>query len=271
MGLAEINGTTIWYEQIGQGAVRLVMHGGLGFDHTYFRPEFDVLADGHQVVYYDHRGNGRSGRPPLGTVTMEQLADDAAALLDHLGAEQATVIGHSYGGFVAQEFALRHPTRLAALVLIDTTPGQLGDGETVDNQGPPPPPEFLELMSVPPASDEEFAALGPKVLPFYFYRPEKLDIDAHMADTIFAADVMMYSMMVLAGWSSVDRLHQIAAPTLMLCGRHDVVTSYPQAERIAARIPGATLRIFEDSGHFPWLEEPAAFFETLGAWLDGRP
>jgi proline iminopeptidase len=267
MATAEMNGTQIWYEQLGNGPVRLMMHGGLGFDHTYFRPGFDVLADGHQVVYYDHRGNGRSGRPPLETVSIEQLADDAAGLLDHLGVERATLIGHSYGGFVAQEFALRHPGRLGGLVLIDTTPGQLGDGESADDQGPPPPAEFLELTSVPPATDEDFAAMGTKVLPFYFHHPENVDIEGQFADTIFTASTMVHSMTIINAWSVTDRLRDITAPTLMLCGRHDIVTSFPQAERIAARIPGADLEIFEHSGHFPWLEEPDAFFDTLGTWL----
>ncbi|MBV8957209.1 MAG: alpha/beta fold hydrolase, partial [Actinobacteria bacterium] len=216
---------------------------------------------------YDHRGNGRSGRPPVDTLTMEQLADDAAALLDHLGAAHARVIGHSYGGFIGQEFALRHPDRLEALVLVDTTPGQLGDGEVEDTRGVQPPPEFLALMSTPPASDAELAARIPDMLPFYFHRAEKVDIAGHMANTVFSVDAMMQSMMVLGGWSSVDRLKQVAVPTLVLFGRHDVITSWPQGERIASRIPGAQLQIFEESGHFPWLEQHDAFFELLTGWL----
>lgn len=269
MTTAEVNGAELFYEDLGgDGPVCLLMHGGLGFDHTHFRPEFDALAPRHRVVYYDHRGNGRSGRPPLETLTMEQLADDAAALLDHLGVDRARVIGHSYGGFIAQEFALRHPSRLEALVLIDTTPGQLGSGEVEDTRGAKPPPEFLTLMSAPPTSDAEFAAMGPKVMPFYFHRPEKVDIAGHMAATIFSVDAMMRSMMVLGGWSSVDRLHQITAPTLILFGRHDVITSWPQGERLASRVPGAELRVFEQSGHFPWLEERSEFFAVLDGWLD---
>lgn len=269
MATAAVNGTELFYEDLGGDApVCLLLHGGLGFDHTHFRPDFDGLAPRQRVVYYDHRGNGRSGRPPLETLTMEQLADDAAGLLDHLGVQRARVIGHSYGGFIAQEFALRHPDRLEALVLIDTTPGQLGEGEVEDTRGLAPPPEFLAAMSTFPTNDAEFAAMGPKILPFYFHRPEKVDIAGHMANTIWSVDAMVRSMMVLAGWSSVDRLHRISAPTLALFGRRDVITSWPQGERIASRIPGATLHVFEESGHFPWLEEHDEFFAVLTRWLD---
>src|SRR6059058_5889365 len=103
--LVPINGTEIFYEELGRGI--LVMHGGLGFDHTYFRPFLDPLAEQGRLVYYDHRIYGRSGRPPLETLTHEQLVEDAEALRRHLGLGQMVLIGHSYGGFLAQELALR--------------------------------------------------------------------------------------------------------------------------------------------------------------------
>ena len=81
----------------------------MGLDHTYLRPALDPLADRLQLVYYDHRGNGRSGRPRMDTLTMEQLADDANALARRLGFDRLLVFGASYGGFVAQELAVRHP------------------------------------------------------------------------------------------------------------------------------------------------------------------
>jgi proline iminopeptidase len=109
------------------------------------------LAERLTLLYLDHRGNGRSGRPPLDTITMEQLADDAATLAGHLDLDHVMVIGHSYGGFVAQELALRHPELVSALMLVDTTPGQRGVTEDPDaDQGPPPPPELAEAMSVLP-------------------------------------------------------------------------------------------------------------------------
>src|SRR5690242_9156373 len=97
------------------------MHGGLGFDHTYLRP-LDELGGRLRLVYYDHRCNGRSERAPLETMTMAQLADDAAALCDELGFEHTTVIGHSYGGFTALEYAIRYPRRVDRLILLGTTP-----------------------------------------------------------------------------------------------------------------------------------------------------
>lgn len=272
MGQAEVNGTTIFHTEVGTGPALLMLHGGPGFDHTCFRPHFDRLGDRCGVVYVDHRGNGRSGRPPIETFTIEQAADDAVAVLDLLGIDEVVVCGHSYGGFIAQELALRHPHRLAGLVLVDTTPGQLGDADDPDaDQGPPPPPEFLAAMSTFPASDDEFAAMAPSMLPFYLHRLTWDDVAPVLADTIFSAEALVRGMQVLSDWSSVDRLDQIDAPCLLLAGRHDIPTSWQQSARIARRIPHAELVIFEESGHFPWLEEPDRFFEVLGGWLARLP
>jgi proline iminopeptidase len=92
-----------------------------------------------------------------------------------------------------------------------------------------------------------------------------------LADTVFSVDALVRGMMILGGWSAVDRLDQIHAPCLVLVGRHDIPTSWQQSERIARRIPGSEVVVLEDSGHFPWLEEPERFFAALQEWLAKLP
>ncbi|MCK6623511.1 MAG: alpha/beta hydrolase, partial [Calditrichia bacterium] len=84
MPTAELNGTGIYYREVGAGLPCLAMHGGLGIDHSCLAG-LDTLGDALRLVFYDHRGNGRSGRPPVETLTFAQLADDADALRAHLG------------------------------------------------------------------------------------------------------------------------------------------------------------------------------------------
>src|SRR6266540_5558788 len=156
MSTARLNGTSLYYETVGTGPTCLVMHGGLGLDHTLRHPMLDRLGERLRLAYYDHRGNGRSGRPPLETLTMAQPADDADALAGRLGAGPVLVLGWSYGGIVAQELAVRHPERVAGLVLVGTTPGQLGATERLDDeQGPPPPPELAGLMRSPVVAGDQ--------------------------------------------------------------------------------------------------------------------
>lgn len=267
MPIVRISGVQLHFESDGSGPPIIALHGGLGFDHTYMRRGLAPLAQSNRLITPDLRCNGRS-EAPIESLTMERLADDGADLLDELDIPVATILGHSYGGFVAQEFACRHPGRLARLVLVDTTPGQPGDGETPP-EGPPQPEGLARLFSDPPSNDEAATAFVPKILPYYLH---SMHLDAAMPffeGSRMRVAPMLQGFAVLAAWSSVDRLNRINAPTLCLWGRHDVITSLPQSSRILQRIPRADLRVFEESGHFPFLEEPQRFFSELTTWLAG--
>ena len=120
---ADVNGTSLYYEVVGSGNPLLIMHGGLGFDHTYFRPWIDSLSEDSKLIFYDHRGNGRSDRSkPLDDVHHSTWADDANALREHLGIEKIVLMGHSYGGVLALHYALRYPDTLSGLILATTYP-----------------------------------------------------------------------------------------------------------------------------------------------------
>ena len=272
MGVADIDGVPIHYEVDGpaDAPAVVVLHGGLGLDHVLYRRTLAPLTDDFRLVSFDQRANGRSVPADASSITIERLADDAVALADHLGLDGFTVFGHSYGGFVAQELALRHPDRIERLVLCDTTPGQLGTGEVEDEHGvgPPPPPEVLEIFGrgLPP-TDEDMAEGMAAMLPAYFHRPERLDLEGLAGGTIHRAAAMARGFEVLAAWSSVDRLAGVRAPTLVLAGRHDVFTAWPQALRMSTRIPGSEVVLFEESGHFPWIEEPERFFDVVRSFL----
>lgn len=270
MPIASVNGTTLHYEVDGQGWPGLVLHGGLGIDHSLYRATLPAIVPTLRLVFFDQRGNGRSGRPPIETLTIEQLADDVAGLADHLGLDQFLVFGHSYGGFVAQEFAIRHPGRVAGLVLVGTTPGQLGSDETADEyQGPPLPAELITLLNSEPGTDADCAVMWRAAFPYFFHRPPSDAVAAVFDSTVFAADAKRRSRHLLQTWSSVDRLHWITAPVLLAVGGLDAVCSPPQSRRIARRLPTAAVEVFKESNHWPWIEEPEAFSAVLARWLAG--
>ncbi len=279
MPSAAASGTTLYYEPLGQGPTCLVLHGWPGTDHAYLRPGLDRLGDRLRLVYYDHRGHGRSDRDATELVSLEQLADDADALADHLGAAQVFVVGHAHGASVALELALRHPERVAGLILVAATPGDLGTGESLmDSMDTmPTPPEVEVLQRVPPGSDDELEATMSALALFFFHDEEAADPETVFALATFNATAAVQLMQASNWWSVVDRLGELEAPVLVLVGRHDVFFPPAHSERIQKRARRAELVVFENSGHLPWVEEPDAFHDCVCGWLQrldlagGRP
>ncbi len=268
MTLHPINGTELHVETIGSGPPVLLMHGGLGLDHAAFRPYFDRLADRHTVIYYDHRGNGRSTRfddrsPEL---TMEMLAADGIGVLDALGLERATVIGHSYGGFIAQSLATAHPDRLAGLVLMNTVPAfdYAPEPSGTDEQLA----AFGSIFAGPIADDEAFGTTWSTVWPLYFHHYPADDAARIHGETVYSASGWNASAGLLGTFNTLETLPAVETPTLCVGGEHDFITPpEPGARRLAGLLPNAELAVFDNSGHYPFIEESDAFFTTLDAFL----
>lgn len=254
--------------EVGQGLPCLVMHGGPGVDHTCFRPWLDALGDVLRLVYYDHRGNGRSSRPPWETFTLAQLAADADALRAHLGLERVAVLGHSFGGLVALEYALRYPERLSHLILVGTTAAFDYWNEIVANvRRKDAPPEARAAWGAAPADDAAMAENARATAPLYFHRYDPALAERLFADIVFSAEASRHGSDLLQEYDVTGSLGEVRAPTLVLVGRDDFIAPPSQAERLRSGIPNAELAVFERSGHHPYAEEPDAFVAAVRGWL----
>lgn len=272
MTIANVNDTELYYEEHGSGLPFLVMHGGLGIDHTYLPPALDSLGDIFQLIYYDHRGHGRSGRPSLDTITYEQLADDADALREILGHEKIGVIGNSAGGYVALHYAIRHPNNISYLILIDSAPAFDYMEEIMANvQQKNPTPEMIEIRDAPAATTVEgfrhqFRALQP--LYFYEFTSEMEDLTNKLIkNMILNPEVAALNDVLLPKFNVSSQLNKIEAPTLILVGEEDFICPPSQAQRMLDGIPNSELFIFERSGHYPFFEEPEVFFKVVREWF----
>ena len=256
---AAVNGATLEYEETGTGPACLVLPGWIGVGHEYLRPGLDCLAPHLRLVYYDHRGE----------FTVEQAADDAAGLAAALGPRPELLLGHHAGASVAVEAALRHPDRVAGLILVGATPGELGTSESLADafEAPPTPPEVEVLQRVPPGSDEELQATMLGVEPFFFHRLGRPEAGTIFARAGFSAAVSRDAYMPLAWWTAVDRLPTLGVPVLVVVGRSDVFNGPFQSARITRNVPRATAVVLEESGHLPWIEEPDAFAGAVAGWL----
>lgn len=260
--LANVNGVELWFESVGQGPAILMMHG-LGLDHSYLRPWHDELPA--RVIYYDHRGNGRSTR----TAPMDHAAwhADAAALLDHVGESRAIIYGHSYGAWLALGFALRYPERVSRLVLCAASPAFDYTDEVIANaqaRDATAAAALLTGLATPTDSDAVFARLWREILPLYFYGPPRPEV---LANTVFSAAAFARGLECLAGFSAVPRLATLAMPVLVLGGAHDFITPAAQGKRITDAVPHGRFVELAASGHFPFVEEPRAYLDAFTAWL----
>lgn len=272
MPTAKINDTELYYDKCGSGAPFLVMHGGLGLDHTYFRPTLDSLGDIFELIYYDHRGHGRSKRSPIESITYEQLADDANALREKLGHEKIGVIGHSAGGFVALNYAVRHQQHLSYLILLDTSPAfDYGEEIEANAQQKNLTPEIIAALDAPVASSENgFRDQLKTMQPLYFseYTPELEDIVTKVFDKmILTREIGAHGDNLLATYNVTSQLTKIKIPTLILVGKDDFICPPSQAQRMHKMFPNSELFIFEKCGHYPFYEVPDELFRVVRDWF----
>ncbi len=269
MPIAQINGTEIFYLAVGTGLPCLVMHGGLGADHTGQHPFLDPLGETLRLIYYDHRGNGRSGRPPRATITYEQLAADADALRTHLGVERVAVMGFSAGAAIGLHYALGYPRQLSHLILVGGHAAwDYGDEIRAAFERRGATPEMLAVLSdPPPADDAEMGRVVRLLLPLYLHHFDAALAERYLGRAIWSASANARYGELLRGYNVVPRLSEIGTPTLIVVGRDDVITPPTQAERLHRGIRGSTLAVLERSGHLPHLDEPEAFFRLVRDWL----
>lgn len=268
--MVRVADTALFVDEVGEATPVIALHGGLGLDHTYLRPWLDDLARVARVVYVDHRGNGRSpaGRP-LSQVGMTTWADDVVELADALGIARVVLLGHSFGGFIALEAALRHPDRVAGLVLVGTG-AAFDHGDEIranlDRLGATTA-QRQAFTGSDMETDDAFAAWFRAAAPLYF-KGGAAAVPNPFGDIVFRIDALAAGSACLAGWDRRGGLGDVRCPALVTTGRHDFVMPFETVSApLAASLPNATAVVFEGSGHLPFVEEHDAFIRVVSTWL----
>jgi pimeloyl-ACP methyl ester carboxylesterase len=246
MPTAKIRDLNINYDVYGAGDP-LLMIMGLGASSAAWDPELVAeLERSFRAITFDNRGTGLSDKPDA-PYSMEMFADDAAGVLDHLKIARAHIFGVSMGGMIAQEFALRHPSRVATLTLGCTTAGGA--------HAVPPPPESLAILTAPRVgvAPEEIIRRGwPIGYTSAYIRDHRAKLEAAIPRLLanltppFAFQRQLEATYTLKTW---DRLPQIKAPTLVITGAQDVLIPAKNSELLAQRIPGARLCLIPNAAH----------------------
>lgn len=262
---ATLNGLNFHFERAGDGPPLLFISGTGGDLRVQPNVFASPLAKAFDLVAYDQRGLGRTDKPDV-PYAMAEYADDAAALLDHVGWDKVAVIGVSFGGMVAQELVLRHPQRVKRLVLACTSPGGVGGASYPFHEIEHLKGEERARFLMPVSDTRRDAAWAAANAEDYERFVALAAADPYAGEP-GRAEGAHRQLEARARHDTWDRLGQIACPVLIAAGRYDGIALPATQERMAARIPGAELRWYE-GGHLFMLQDRAAYRE-IAAFLAG--
>ena len=251
-----------------------MVHGGPDFDQGYLVPDLDRLADAFRLVYYDQRGRGRSSpgvRPE--DVTIRTEVEDLDIVRRFFGLESVVVLGHSWGGLLAMEYAIRQPGRVSHLILMNTAPASGSDAQLFRRAlASKASPEQVEAMTTI-ASSASYQA-GDRGADAEYYRlhfapalkrPDLLERLIRCLRSDVTKDGIILARQIeqrlydetwsSEGYDLTPQLERLRIPTLIVHGDDDFIP-LDVACHIAEAIPGSRLVILEDCGHFAFMEQP---------------
>lgn len=270
----EINGNRLNVEVMGpeDGTVLIAHHGAPGLG-SMAEPKatFGPLSDTYRVVVFDARGSGQSeGNPPF---THEQWVADVDALREWAGAERFIMAGGSYGGFISMEYAIRHPERLLAMVLRDTSADHaneemaranaLSSARVQLDMG-----RFERIMDGRVFDNDDLRACWAEILPLYDHVYDPAAVARKVEQTPYRYETHNWAFTEnMPRYDIKDQLHKVTCPTLVTVGRGDWITPVACSDTIASLIQGARLEVFEKSGHSPQIEEADTFRRLVRDFL----
>jgi proline iminopeptidase len=290
-GFVDAHGVLIYYQTLGQGEPLLIVHGGPGASHDYFLPYLLPMARHHKVIFIDERGSGKSEKldDPSG-YTVENMVEDTEAVRQGLKLGRISLLGHSYGGVLAQAYALKYQSNLSHLILCSTFHSTSKMNEVFRRMLADMTPELRDrILSLEKAglfgkgkdyeknrypNDYMIAAWAEGYFPYLYQRRPDANYDplanGNMSWDLYREMWGSHGEYVIDGnLKSVeyaDRLPTIKVPTLITAGDHDECAP-ALSEEMHRLIPGSKLVIFPQSGHMNFVDQPAVFNKTVTDFL----
>ena len=264
-GLAPINNARIYYETAGEGTPLVMIHAGVA-DSRQWNNEFAYFAQSHSVIRYDMRGYGKS-EPVAGEFSH---MSDLIALLDHLELDEpAIIMGCSMGGGLGMDFALTQPSRVRALIMVDSGPSGL-------DLDLPTLPKFAEAEKAFEAGNLDLVAELETQIWFDGMDRKPEQVNQAMRKLLYEMDrvALDYESRQIGKrlpntrTQAFDRLAQLAIPVLIIIGTHDTPYMLAAADFMKANLRNAQKVMIEDAAHLPNMDQPEKFREIVKAFLD---
>lgn len=294
-GFVDAHGVLIYYKIVGRGAPLMIVHGGPGASHDYFLPHLLPLARTNKIIFIDERGSGRSQKlEDVSQYTVDNMVEDVEAVRQALNLGKINLLGHSFGGVLAQAYALKYQRNLTHLILGGTFSSTAALNAVLAQEKQSMPAEAREKLEALEKDGlfgkgkdweknrypDEYARLawGDGYFPYLYQKHPDPNYDPMSGNTSTSWD--LYREM----WGShgefivdgnlksaeyTDRLSTIHVPTLIICGDHD--ESAPSLSRtMHEKIAGSKLAIMPQSGHLAFVDQPTLYLNTVNDFLHGK-
>lgn len=284
-GFVEVENGKIFYQIFSENAEAgvpiIVLHGGPGLDQTYLQPQLLKLAKNNKLIFYDQRGSGESLETEINesTINIKRFVSDLETVRKHLNLEQFVLMGHSWGGLLAMEYATTYPQNLLGLALVNTVPANYKGSSAFAEQ---------LMKSIEPINDkikplfsfEEFAKQNAQELSkiyrdlfaVYFYNANEvekltLQFNTRAAQSGFKVrEEMSQTYFLHPSVNLFPKLENLSTATLIIHGKQDIVPYWTAAE-INTAVKNSTLVLLEECGHFPYIEQEEKFMESVEEFL----
>ena len=270
MQFASVGGRPVAYHVLGTaaGVPLLFINGGPGFDHSFHHlsPVWEQLAASRRVVFFDQPGTGQSWPVgPQDPISIAEFLDSIEAVRQALNAPRVVLVGHSWGGYLAMRYAVRHPANVEAMILVDSVPAKATSTEFLG--GAFFPDKIGQLRGLSAKYPDQVQKYIRLTAAMSFYSPEIRDrIIAAMGRVEYNSRLEVLEKEAAAHDPTAE-LKDLTMPVLVTTGRFDVGLPPRTAWTLHQAIPGSKFVVFERSGHFPMLEEPEAFVTAIEEFL----
>jgi len=274
-----LNGVQIHYIVRGKGPVLIAHSGGPGADARDW-DDFAKIDEFVTIVAIHPRGSGLSGPAAGDAYLLPDYASDVDALRKHLGLEKPMLIGWSHGGMVAMEYATNYPDALSKLILFDTSAyfGEFLNDVDASVQAFKDEPWFADSLDALKKewageyqTDEDMGLLWQREKKFYFKKfnaRAQAYCERTKESMMKVAPLKVFNENEAPTFDLRPHLNKIKAPTLVIVGRQDFITNVDMAKEMVNRIPNAQLEIFEESGHYGFVEEPEKFYKVVKEFVE---
>ena len=276
-GVIPLNGTELYCKVVGEGEPIVIVHGGPGLGHSYFLPHMEGLAKEHTLIFYDQRASGKSSNDlDSSGINLNAFLTDIEAIRSHFKIGKMNLMGHSWGGLLAMQYAMQYPDSLKNLILSSSSPAsselrakeseKLAERITEADKA-----ERAKIISSE-AFKQNNAKAYEQFFKWFFKKEFANEALANELDLAFPESFVQNNQLLqylgadMGQYDLHEDLKNINTPTLVIYG--DYESSAVAGQKIHKNLPNSEFVSLKNCGHFPFIEQPDAYFEAIENFLD---